>query len=109
MLAAFEEGVMFDTEMPHWGRPHFTFVVWVRHWNQTSFSRPPPFFLSEWQKAQKYKFVCQEMALNIVLGGQEDGFLMNATGVCRVLPRHPPAGRGDLGCAALQPRARLFF
>lgn len=49
------------------------------------------FSLSEWQKAQKYKFPCQEMALNIVLGGQEDRVLANATGVC-VRPSRPSVG-----------------
>lgn len=107
MPIAFEKGVMFDTDMQRWGRPLSTFIVWVQQWNQTSFSGPslpaPP-VPSEWQKAQKYKFACQEMALNIVLGGQEDGFLMNATGVCCILPTtlqgdgaalaEVPSGRG---------------
>lgn len=66
------------------------------------------FFLSEWQKAQKYTFARQEMALNIVLGGQEDCFLMNVTRVCALsAPQRLLAGRGDLGCAALQPQALL--
>lgn len=52
MFTAFEEGGMFDTEMHQWGRPHLTFVVWAQHWNQTSFSCPPPFFFPLVQVAE---------------------------------------------------------
>lgn len=59
-------------------------------------------FLSEWQEAQKYKLACQEMALNIVLSGQE-GLLMSETAVCR--RSRPPCGRkGTLGSASLRHR-----
>lgn len=60
---------------------------------------------SEWQKAQKYKFACQEMALNIALGGQEDGFLMNATDVCCILPTTLQGAGGSFGLLALCPGA----
>lgn len=63
---------------------------------------PPLFFLSEWQEAQKYKLACQEMALNIVLGGQE-GLLRRETAVCRHW-RPPCGGKGVLGSASLSPR-----
>lgn len=59
-------------------------------------------FVSEWQEAQKYKLARQEMALNIVLSGQE-GLLMSETAVCR--HSRPPCGRkGALGSASLRHR-----
>jgi hypothetical protein len=86
VFTAFEEGVMFDTERRQWRRPYLTFVVWTQHWNQTSFSCPYFFFFClSGRKPRNISLHCQEMTLNIVLGGQEDCFLMNATGVCCVL------------------------
>ena len=97
MPIAFEEAVMFDTDIQPQGRPCFNIYCLGSALEPNQFFWSFFFPLSEWQKAQKYKFACQEMALNIVLGGQEDGFLTNATGVCCILPTALQGDGGSFG------------
>ena len=105
MPIAFEKGVMFDTDMQRWGRPLSTFIVWVQHWNQTSFSGPslPPSPRSVWVAESPEIEVCMPRDGSKYSAGWAGRWFPHERNWCVLhTPHHPSGGRGSFGWGALR-------